>query len=234
MRKLLSVISFFVFIIFLLPGCDTPVNSEVNSPSDLILAKKDIGTTLQEGIILYSSGHYLAGTPIPVGFDIFGYNYQGHLFKGSYANVYLGAAGYPPYEGDTDAYLAENPNAATHWAWPYRDIELLMKWNDAWISNRDREGDGKLDRHYGFDSYIGSGAWETNHMKGEDEGEVWTYFTKIVAVPEDAVKENGIWYSANGKEIGPDIWGEFATILEVESGEGATYVSPSGPGFGKY
>ena len=110
-----------------------------------------------------------------------------------------------------------------------------MKWNDAWLSNKDCDGDGKLDRHYGFATYIGSGAWETNHMLGEDDEDGhWTYFTKIVAAPADAVLIEGVWYAADGTEIGPSIWGEFATIMEVESGLGATYVSPAGPGFGKF
>ena len=120
------------------------------------------------------------------------------------------------------------------WYWPYRDVWLLMKWNDAWLSNKDCDEDAKLDRHHGYDSYIGSGAWETNHQRGEDDADPWTYFVKIVAVPEDADLVDGIWYDADGTEIGPEIWGSFAIIQEVESGEGATYVSPSGPGFGKW
>jgi hypothetical protein len=191
-------------------------------------------TTIQDGIITYSAGHYLAGEPLTVGYDIFGYNYQGHMFKGSYANVYLGAAGFPPYEGDDESYLAENPGAASHWAWPYREVQLVMKWNDAWLSNKDCDGDGKLDRHFGFTSYIGSGAWETNHMWGEDDGTVWTYFTKIVAAPADAVLVGGIWYTAGGTEIGPAIWGEFATIQEVETPGGLVYLSPASAGFGYY
>ena len=147
------------------------------------------------------------------------------MFKGSYANVYLGGDRFPPYEGDDDAYLAENQTAANHWAWPYRDINLLMKWNDAWIANTDCTLDGKLDRHYGYPSYIGSSVWETNHMWGGEGSESWTYFTKIVAVPSDANRvgpaNTGIWYGADDVEIGPDIWGEFATIMEVESGVGA-------------
>jgi hypothetical protein len=191
-------------------------------------------TTIQSGALTYSAGHYLAGQPLEVGYDEYGYNYQSHLFKGSYANVYLGGYGFPPYEGDDEAYLAENPGATSHWAWPYRHIELLMKWNDAWLSNKDCDGDGKLDRHYGHDGYIGSGAWETNHMSGGQGKDHWTYFTKIVAVPEDATLQGEIWYAADGTEIGPEIWGAFATVQDVESGEGATYISPAGPGVGKW
>lgn len=200
-------------------------------------------TTIQDGILTYSSGHYLEGEPLIVGFDIFGYNYQAHQFKGSYVNVYLGGAGLPPYEGDDEAYLAENPGAENHWAWPYRDVQLLMKWNDAWLSNKDCDGDGKLDRHYGYASYIGSGAWETNHQSGwyEENGKNyhWNYFTKIVAVPEDAWLDGGYWYTFDGIEIGPAIWGEFATIQSIynDPGQGAhgvEYLSPASPGLGFY
>ena len=66
-----------------------------------------------------------------------------------------------------------------------------MKWNDAWLSNQDCDADGLLDRHNGFASYIGSGAWLTNHQSGEyeEDGTVckWNYFTKIVAAPANAV-----------------------------------------------
>ena len=191
-------------------------------------------TTIQDGVLTYSVGHYLEEEPLTVGFDAYGYNYQGHMFKGSYANAYLGGYGFPPYEGDDEAYLAENPGAANTWVWDYRETELEMKWNDAWLSNKDCDEDGLLDRYYGFDSYIGSGAWLTNHMAGGKGKDHWVYFTKIVAVPSDAELVGGVWYTADGTEIGPEIWGEFATIQEVESGIGVYYLSPAGPGFGKW
>lgn len=196
--------------------------------------------TIQSGTIEYSSGHYLAGEPIAVGFDAYGYNYQAHMFRGSYANSYLGAAGFPAYEGDDAAYLADNPTVTSFWAWPYRDVQLEMKWNDAWIANTDATSDHRLDRHYGFPSYIGSGAWLTNHQTGTyPTGEKWTYFSKIVAAPSDATKSGGVWYAANGTEIGSDIWGEFASIQEVSIDPvdplyNYRYVSPFGPGFGKF
>ena len=45
--------------------------------------------------------------------------------------------------------------------------------------------------------------------------------------------------TADGGEIGPDIWGEFATIQDVYNDQGTgdhgvLYHSPVGPGFGKY
>ena len=90
---------------------------------------------------------------------------------------------------------------------------LMMKWNDAWL-NENRE------RHVGFDSYIGSGAWLTNHEQGKDEnGKAYTYFVKIVAAPADAYKEGEFWMTADGIEIGPVIWGSFAIIQEQATGD---------------
>lgn len=203
------------------------------------MAAKQTCTTLQDKTILYSTGHYLAGTPIPIGYDPYGYNYQAHMFSGSYANVYLGGYGFPPYTGDDVTYLAENPKAANTWCWPYRNDQLIMKWNDAWISNTDCDGDGKLDRHFGYPSYIGSGAWETNHQSGTYDNCKWNYFCKIVAVPSNAVLKAGVWYTPDGSEIGPNIWGEFATIQEVYNdpcagNKGLLYKSPTSAGFGYY
>ena len=239
--------------------------------------------TITEGEILYQPYHYIAGEPVPTGYDDWGYNYQAHLFKGCYCNAYLGGYGFPPYEGDDDAFYQslvdvgyrkkvgteyvwdyaedlEDAEAimAGVWCWPYRDVKLSMKWNDAWLSNMDRDGDGVLDRYYGFSSYIGSGAWETNHQWGTyngDDGKEhrWGYFVKIVAVPDDAVldqkqvgeDEEGnpiyedYWYEADGTEIGPEIWGAFAVIQRVyndpyEGCHGIEYLSPASSGFGYY
>lgn len=190
--------------------------------------------TLQDGTLQYSAGHYSEGLPLVLDFDAWGYNYQAHMFNGSYANAYLGRDGFPPYTGDDASYLAENPSVETHWTWPYRDDELAMKWNEAWLSNQDCDGDGKLDRHYGFGTYRGSGAWLTNHQQGGKGRSHWTYFVKIVAAPTDATVSGGNYFGADGGEIGPAIWGQFAILQEVESGEGVTYLSPSGSGFGQY
>lgn len=200
-------------------------------------------TKIQNGVLTYSAGHYLEEEPLAVGYDIYGYNYQAHMFNGYYANTYLGGDGFPPYEGDDEAYLAENPGAGTKWYWPYRDVQLLMWWNDAWLSNKDCNDDEVLDRHYGFASYIGSGAWETNHQSGtyEMDGKIcrWEYFVKIVAAPSDAYVDGDFWYTFDGTEIGPVLWGSFAVIQRVyndpcEGSHGIEYLSPASPGFGYY
>ncbi|PIR97469.1 MAG: hypothetical protein COT91_01095 [Candidatus Doudnabacteria bacterium CG10_big_fil_rev_8_21_14_0_10_41_10] len=170
--------------------------------------------TIQRGSITDT-----AGNPISTGYDQWGYNYQAMLYNGLYGNFSRPAQ-----------LVTEGDN-------------LSMKWNDAWLSNKDCDNDGKLDRHYGFASYKGSGAWLTNHMTGsyEVDGKTyhWSYFVKIVAAPADAVNVGGVWQTAGGVEIGPVIWGEFAIIQEVENDQGAgvngvQYKSPASPGLGSY
>jgi hypothetical protein len=183
-----------------------------------VLAKKPGNkkcTTIQSGELRSSTGEILT-----TGFDEYGYNYQAHQYIGLYGNYQR------PAEPTDEGY------------------KLMMKWNDGWLSNQDCSGDDLLDRHYGYDSYIGSGAWLTNHMSGEyvDENEEtchWTYFVKIVAAPEDAVKDGGIWYTAEDEEIGPVIWGSFAIIQEVENDpcaslNGVQYLSPVKAGLGNW
>jgi hypothetical protein len=130
------------------------------------------------------------------------------------------------------------------WCQRYKDAYLMMKWNDAWLDNKDCDDAGDLDRHRGFASYIGSGAWLTNHQAGEYEDEIgdiqrWNYFIKIVAAPADATQNMGTWFAADGTVIGPAIWGQFAIIQEVfndpgEGEHGILYLSPYSAGFGRY
>ena len=179
-------------------------------------------TTIQDGTLIGSDGSFLV-----LGYDQFGYNYQAHIFNGRYCD----------YDRVTGG--------------EYCDVHLVMKWNNAWLSNTDCDEDELLDPHYGFDSYIGSGAWATNHMSGkyEVDGKTckWYYFVKIVAVPADAYvnepcyneNEYGTWYAADGTEIGTQIWGSFAIIQRIINDPcagllGKQYISPVGPGFGIY
>jgi len=103
-------------------------------------AKKDKCTTIQGGELVDGNGD-----PLTVGYDQWGYNYQAHMFNGYLENS--PRAGDPVTSGDT----------------------LMMKWNDAWLANTSCDGDFVLDRHFGFNTYLGSGAWLTNHQSGEYE-----------------------------------------------------------------
>ena len=168
-------------------------------------------TTIQDGTIEAKTGEI-----ITMGYDEFGYNYQSHIFNGRYC--------------DYDRVIGG----------PYCDVNLVMKWNDAWLSNKDCDSDNLLDRP---SNPIGSGAWCTNHQSGEyvEDGKKckWTYFVKIVAVPADAYKEGDTWFTDDGIEIGAVIWGAYAIIQQVSNdpslGEhGILYNSPASPGFGVY
>ena len=180
-----------IFVLMMLMLLAIPSTALAGSPCG---KGSDECTTIQDGTLLTSDGEVI--TP---GYDEWGYNYQAHLFNGGYCDAYRDAA----------------------WCQPYKDIDLLMKWNDAWLSNKDCDDDGLLDRYYGFDSYIGSGAWCTNHQAGtyESDGKTckWNYFVKIVAAPADAYTEEGVWYAADGDEIGQVIWGSFAIVQQVEN-----------------
>jgi hypothetical protein len=133
--------------------------------------------------------------------------------------VYLGADGFPPYEGDDDAYLSANPSVVNKEYWKFRRDHVSMKWNDAWTSNKDCDNDGLLDRHHRHASYVGSGAWLTNHQSGSynqagDRVQHWTYFLKIVALPTGAVCSTTVC-TLDGKEFGVPIWGQFAVVQEI-------------------
>lgn len=213
----------FVFMFTILTACEeTSLKDNLSDQQTESILKskkqnKQTCTTIQSGELLASDG-----SVIKVGYDKWGYNYQARIFNGSYCDAYRDAA----------------------WCQDYKEVRLIMKWNDAWLSNKDCDGDGLLDRHYGYDSYIGSGAWITNHQSGtytDANGKKckWSYFTKIVAAPADATKVDGVWYNADGTEIGTVIWGAFAIIQEVENDpckaiHGLQYQSPDHSGLGNW
>lgn len=121
---------------------------------------KPIGcTTIQSGTLVDSLGNTLV-----VGYDQFGYNYQAHMFNGTY-----------------DGFDRVFGNDTSDFA----DDTLVMKWSDDWLSNQDCDGDGKLDRGA---SGISQG-WVTNHFEGDYDSDGdgsqdahYTSFVKIVWV----------------------------------------------------
>ncbi|MBL7225470.1 MAG: hypothetical protein ISS59_04995 [Desulfobacteraceae bacterium] len=192
-------------------------------------------TTIQSGGLVNS-----AGDVIVPGYDEWGYNYQAHMFNGMWCD-------YHPYYrlgGGGHDWCMEN----------MADAQLMMKWSDEWLSNKDCNGDGSLDRGYSCDPINANnsgcpGAWLTNHEWGtyvNDAGEECEYyiFTKIITPGDDAyvdapydINNNGTWYTSSGEEIGAQIWGAFAVIQEVvkdpcEGAHGISYISPAGTGLG--
>lgn len=155
--------------------------------------------TIQDGTILDS-----ANNPLEMGYDQFGYNYQAHMFNGTYDSVDRVLDG--KYYGSTGDYV---------------DDTLMMKWSDEWIANVDCDGDHKLDRGLGTPGYDGipgtidtSRGWTTNHVVGEyivdGISQHYTYFIKIG------------WTG-----VGSPLWGQYS-ILQEE------YQDPTGMMHEKY
>ena len=164
---------------------------------------KDKCNTIQSGLIVDS-----AGNPLTVGYDAFGYNYQAHMFNGTYDS--------------SDRTLDD-----TYWddTGDYVDDKLMMKWSDDWLANVDCDGDGKLDRGL-VDGDVGgtSLGWLTNHVTGnyvgdDDNTHTFTEFIKIV------------WVGPGG-----DLWGQYTIIQDVLNDQYSGYngvmikVNPAGLG----
>lgn len=187
------------------------MNSERRSEEEM---NKKIFGIVGVLLIALTAGAVLSKSGGGGGYDEYGYNYQAHIFNGRYC--------------DYDRVIGG----------PYSHVTLVMKWNDAWLSNKDRDGDGELDRHYGYPSYIGSGAWCTNHQYAtEDDGTHWVYFVKIVALDHpvgDYEEIDGILFY-DDVEVGILIWGQFAITQRVYNEEGGPHgieylVQPAGFG----
>ncbi len=129
------------------------------------------------------------GTPVALGEDGWGYDYQEHSFQGD--------------------YCASNHQQSC----AYQGTELAMVWNDAWLSSTDCDHEGKLDRHYGFDTYRGSAAEMHGAMHGRytDGGKAcdYYYYYRYVAAPLNATKSNNQWYAADGTLLGSVVWTDF-------------------------
>ena len=135
------------------------------------------------------------GIPITLGYDQFGYNYQAHMFNGTYDSVDRVLDG--KYWDSTGDYV---------------DDSLIMKWSDEWLSNLDCDHDGKLDR--GLNPRTGqstgtSMGWLTNQVEGDyiadGDSHHYTYFAKIVF-------DNGAACSGSSPTC---LWGSYSSIEEV-------------------
>ncbi|MHC4322257.1 MAG: hypothetical protein ACYST3_08280 [Planctomycetota bacterium] len=183
-------------------------------------------STIQDGTITADDGV----TIITTGYDEFGYNYQAHVFNGRLC--------------DQDRELGGSEVECS--------TDLIIKWNDAWLSNMNCDGDDTLLDRPTDDggTYHGTGAWATNHLFGKVEWpegsgkyKKWSRFRKAVAVPSDAYILEGFWYDTNDTQIGLDLGLGRAMIQDIfnhpdpnlnPDGNGVQYNSPIGPGFGQF
>lgn len=193
--------SFILFLLLFLM-CD-PYPSEIASPRYTILSESERERSVfgsRGSTVFYPEYHALSGNQLLPGPDPYGYDYREHSYRGFFSNRDLGSRGIAPVEAD--------------------GVRLKMRWNDSWLSNKDRDGDGMLDRHAGLPNYRGSGAWLTVHLEGKEAGKTWEYVMKAAAVPRHALWENGRW-KADSEILGPAIWGCFAVIMEFSTGSGS-------------
>ena len=157
---------------------------------------------IQSGTILDS-----AGNPLETGFDVYGYNYQAHLFDGTYDSV-------------------DRKSDGMYWGQPgdFVDDKLQMKWSDEWLSNVDCNGDHKLDRGLinGVPTNVSAG-WLTNHVNGDyidaNGLQHYTYFVKIGYFGPDS-----------------PLWGSYDVLEEVYNdpavgAHGVTIYADPGLGF---
>lgn len=162
--------------------------------------------TIQSGTLVDSQGN-----PLVLGFDQFGYNYQAHLFVGTYDSSDRNLDG--KYWGSTGDFV---------------DDSLIMKWSDPWLANVDCNGDGKLDRGLGGDpNYMGiSQGWLTNQNAGDYD------------LDGDGYQETHYAYFAKIVWVGPGgpLWSQYEIIQEVYNDPFSGFVGlqllQGAPGFG--
>ena len=166
-------------------------------------AAPDKCDTIKGGMITDS-----ADNPIAVGFDEFGYNYQAHMFNGTYDSSDRTIDGL--YWGATGDYV---------------DDMLMMKWSDAWLANVDCDGDHKLDRGLVDGTVSGiSMGWLTNHLNGDyfDGDGVEQHYTDFVKI---------VWVGDSGT-----LWGQYELIQEVyndpAAGDTGLFTKIGAPGLG--
>ncbi len=165
MKKLFSFIIAFA-LVFMSTGA---AFADEPAPAEGVGKSKPKCTKINSGLLTD-----LAGNPLKMGYDEFGYNYQAHKFIGTYDGVDRALDG---------LFFGE--------AVDYVDHKLAMKWTDKWLSNVDCDGDGHLDRGLvkkvpGVSDGISKG-WLTNHAKGDyvdalGATQRYTYYVKIVWV----------------------------------------------------
>lgn len=129
-----------------------------NSQVEAAKPADDSCTTIQDGGLTD-----VKGDPITLGYDQWGYNYEAHMFNGWYDN----------YSRPQDMVSSGD--------------RLMMKWNDAWLSNKSCDGNDKLDRPT---EVKGSGAWLTNHASGTYEDDTYNVTADYVVEFE---YQGGYW-----------------------------------------
>ncbi len=219
MKAIYFLKSLLIIVAFSLLSCDgseemidsKQIKSDEAFKGSKASKAKQKCATIQDGTIMD-----LDGKTIQVGFNQTGYNYQAKTYSGE---------------------IFPETNPGWHLKW---------RWNEAYLSTQDCDGDELLDIANGEDSYRGTGAWTTTKwtkMYTDKDGNKCqvSQYTKYVAVPVDAYSENGIFYTADGTEIGQVVDSEgfedFAKIQLIwndpcNGKNGVDYKAPGPVGLG--
>ena len=219
MKTIYFLKSILIFVAFSLLSCDGSEgmidSNQIESDEAFKAGKsgkaKQECATIQGGTILDEDG-----MTIQVGFNQTGYNYQAKTYSGEMF-----------------------PDSSPGW-------HLKWTWNEAFLSTQDCDDDQRLDIANGQDSYRGTGAWTTTkwtktYTDKEENECIVSQFTKYVAVPVDATKENGIFYTVDGTEIGQAVdakgFEDFAMIQLIwndpcQGINGVDYKAPGPVGLG--
>lgn len=178
---LLAVVLFFGLASFQTSRMNVRAGSELGLSAKTLPAQSSC-TNIQSGLIKDTAGNVIVS-----GYDQFGYNYQAHMFNGTYDSSDRVLDG--KYWGQTGDFV---------------DDKLMMKWSDEWIANVDCNSDGKLDRGL-VNGVVGgtSLGWLTNQINGD-----YTDFNGVVRHFTDFVKI--VWTGP-----GSSLWGQYSIVQEV-------------------
>ena len=175
---------------------------------------------------------------IDKGFNEHGFNWNAHHFNGIMLNVFFSDTyfkdmpfyGMDPYTGDEAAYLEKYPFAKDLPFWFFRNVNLVMHWNEAMIS---REAVYP-------EFWLNSNAFITFHYSGGEGDSIWSQFQKMIAARDTDYFLDGKWYNINGEEIGIAS-GYFDLVLISVKNTGKIpimfydeYHNPFSSGLGKY
>jgi len=152
---------------------------------------------IRSGSIVDSSG-----SPVSLGTDQYGYNYQSHMFNGYYEN----------YSRPTVPVTSS-------------DTHLIMKWSDAWLANVDCDGDGELDRGLVSGAVGGtSKGWLTNNLRGTyvDGDGITQHYTEFIKIVYTG-RGSPLW---SHYTVVQDVYNDTGT------GEHGNQFEPMKPGFG--
>ena len=180
------------------------------------------------------------------GFDEWGFNWNAQQFHGYTINMLLGDhyfMGWPHYQ--QHVYNGEGKEfwemlVSKYEYFPYLipedllDSKLVAIWNDGLIS---KNGE------YPPNGWMDSDAWIVFNYSGKVGNKSWKSMRKLVAAKSTDELIDGLWYNAEGDEIGMKsvFWDDLIVIQVANNGDVPPfpffyhdYNSPSGAGYGKY